>query len=63
MSKWAIVRGDIVENVIIWDGETPYAAPAGTTLIELINKSAAPGHTYVDGDFVAPELPADEPAA
>ena len=63
MTRWAIVRGETVENTILWDGESAYDAPAGTTVVALGDAVAAPGYSYVNGEFVAPTLPADEPAA
>jgi hypothetical protein len=63
MARWAIVRGETVENTILWDGESAYEAPAGTTVVALGNAVAAPGYSYVNGEFFAPTLPADEPAA
>ena len=63
MTRWAMVRGETVENTILWDGESAYDAPAGTTVVALGDAVAAPGYSYVNGEFVAPTLPADEPAA
>jgi len=61
--RYAIVRGQIVENVIIWDGTSSYAPPEGTILVPINGAPAAPGYIYSDGKFIAPESPADEPAA
>lgn len=63
MARWAIVRGEAVENVILWDGESVYEAPAGTELVALGDAVAAPGHSYINGEFVAPPPPVEEPAA
>lgn len=63
MARWAIVRGETVENVILWDGESAYQAPAGAELVALGDAVAAPGYSYMNGEFVAPAEPAEEPAA
>lgn len=63
MARWAIVRGETVENTILWDGESAYEAPAGTTVVALGDAVAAPGYSYVNGEFVAPAAPVEEPAA
>lgn len=63
MARWAIVRGETVENTIIWDGVSAYQAPAGTQLVELGDAVAAPGYSYVNGQFIAQAEPAEEPVA
>lgn len=41
---YAIVRGTLVENVIAWDGVTPYTPPSGTILVQ--TDEAGPGWIY-----------------
>jgi len=61
--RYAIVRNEIVESVIIWDGQSAYSAPEGTTLVPTNGAIVGPGYSYVNGEFVAPAAPAEEPAA
>ncbi len=53
--RFAVVKSGTVENVILWDGETPWTLPEGAELVEL-NDSAAvsPGFLYQTGAFVDP---------
>lgn len=32
--RYAIVRNNLVENMIVWDGVTPYTPPDGTILVQ-----------------------------
>lgn len=61
--RYAIVRDNIVETVIVWDGQSAYSAPEGTELVASNDLPVAPGYTYVGGEFVAPPAPVEEPAA
>ena len=54
--NYAIVENGIVINVTIWDGEAPWQPPEGCDLVPLQN-GAGIGWGYVDGSFVAPEIP------
>jgi hypothetical protein len=33
MQRWAIIHDGAVENIIVWDGVTPYAPPPGRVMI------------------------------
>ncbi len=61
--RYAIIRDAVVETVIIWDGQSPYAVPSGCELVAAGESPVAPGYSYVNGEFVAPAAPAEEPAA
>lgn len=43
-NRYAVVRGSVVENVIIWDGVSKYTPPNGTILIA--NEECGPGWNY-----------------
>lgn len=35
MNRWAIIRGNAVENVVLWDGDTTsWQPPNGTVAVE-----------------------------
>lgn len=55
MSKYAIVKNNLVENICVWDGVTPWQPPAGTQAIAVpANEPVGPGYAYVNGKFIAP---------
>lgn len=58
---YAIVRGTIVENMIAWDGVTPYTPPSGTILVQ--TDEAGPGWAYdpQTGQFSRPVNPDLQP--
>ena len=60
MSNYAVVKSGVVENVVVWDGQTNYSVE-GSELVEATS-DARVGGTY-DGAFhyVAPPVP--EPTA
>lgn len=33
MQRWAIIHDGAVENIIVWDGVTPYAPPPGRLMM------------------------------
>lgn len=45
---------NIVENVIVWDGESPWSPPAGYYMEPIGNSGAGIGWSYVNGQFVQP---------
>ncbi|MBB6320601.1 hypothetical protein [Paraburkholderia tropica] len=52
---YAIVENGVVINVIVWDGESEWSAPAGTSAIRIeAGVTAAIGYTYANGIFSAP---------
>jgi hypothetical protein len=53
MANYAIVSNGVVENVIVWDGETPFSGSEG--LIDLAsNPEVGPGYTYNGTTFAPP---------
>lgn len=60
-ANYAIVNsGGVVDNVISWDGASPYTPPAGDSVVPLTG-SAGIGWTYASGAFTAPPAPAPAP--
>jgi hypothetical protein len=52
MANYAIINNGVVENVIVWDGESEY--PNSTALINLASHpEVCPGYTY-DGTTFSP---------
>ena len=60
MAHYAVVRDGIVENMVVWDGQTNFFVD-GADLI-LADSSARVGGTY-DGTFHYVEPPIPEPTA
>ena len=55
---WALVANNIVDNIIVWDGETNWSPPSNSVCIEVTGLGVGPGYTYSnEGVFVAPPLP------
>jgi hypothetical protein len=57
MNTYAIVSGDIVTNVILWDGNTDdWRPPAGSTA-NLIptGEQVGPGYTFNGTSYAPPE--------
>ena len=54
--KYAVINSDtnIVENVIIWDGVTPWTPPVGYYVKPIGDSGAGIGWSYIDGQFVPP---------
>lgn len=55
--KYAIVDDatKVVQNVIVWDGVTPFTPPTGTTLVNVDGILCGPGWIQQqDGSFVPP---------
>lgn len=52
--RYAIVRNNTVENVVEWDGVTPWAPPAGATAMPLNGTTCSPGWAWANGAPVAP---------
>jgi len=54
MDHYLIINNEIVENVIVWDGVSPWSPPDGTT-VEPAPVGVGRGWRRVDGQWVAPE--------
>lgn len=57
--RWALVVGGVVENVIIWDGDTSrWQPPSGSEVIAIAEGQACSiGWTYDGNTFAEPEEP------
>jgi len=56
--KYAIVDDatKVVDNIIVWDGVSPYTPPAGTTLVNVDGIPCGIGWIeQPDGSFLPPE--------
>lgn len=63
-NAFAVVDSDgVIVNMVVWDGESEWAPPAGTIAIDAGESSCAIGWTYKDGVFSAPPLTDDQIAA
>lgn len=54
--RYAIVRDDVVENVILWDGEESFESPDGCELVA-VDDDVSIGWTLVDETWTAPDAP------
>lgn len=59
MTRHAVIQGEHVVNVIIWDGAEPWQAPEGTEAVQCSNE-VGPGWTYAGGEFIPPPVPDEE---
>ena len=55
--RYAIVADGVVTSVTLWDGESEWTPPEGSTAVEC-GDDVATGWTYDGTDFTAPETPA-----
>jgi hypothetical protein len=59
MSRYAVMNSDTVENVALWDGETPWEP--GCEIVELPEGSpVGPGWTRNGGEWISPPQPEEE---
>ena len=56
VKRYALVRNNIVENVIMLNPETEYEAPAGCLLVDADDTSAGVGDTYDSSTFTKPAV-------
>ena len=50
---WAVIDGGLVVNTVVWDGESDWTPPEGTTLVSLADHPhVGIGWDFVDGEFV-----------
>ena len=59
MNKWAIIENGKVVNVILWDGESPWEAKAGQSVVKISepeNGEQEPGigWVYINKEFIPP---------
>lgn len=61
VARWAVVReaDNVVDNIIEWDGETPWAPPAGHVAVPIGEQECDRGYVYDpdDGTFSPPPVP------
>ncbi|MFD3238354.1 tail fiber assembly protein [Rahnella perminowiae] len=64
VSDYAVINSDgEIINVVLWDGETDWNPPDGSTAIKVNDSGAGIGWTYKSGVFTAPQLTDDQIAA
>ena len=56
MNTYLILKDNTVINTVLWDGESDWTAPEGTTAV-VAPAGVGIGWTRVDGEWVAPEPP------
>lgn len=54
MNKYAVIQHGVVVNTVLWDNESEWVAPEGTT-IKLMPEYVGIGWSLVDGEWTAPE--------
>ena len=56
--RYAIVKSEtnIVENIIIWDGITPWTPPDGCYVEPIGDSGAGINWSYIDGQFFPPPI-------
>jgi hypothetical protein len=54
---YAVVADRLVINVVEWDGESLWAPPDGTSLIEDPPSGVSSGWKWVEGEWVPPDAP------
>lgn len=57
VQTYAIINSSgVVENIILWDGESNWEPPAGCTAVA--SATAKTGDTYANGVFTTPDVTA-----
>jgi len=56
MQNYLIIKDEEVQSVIVWDGESLWSPPDGTT-VELAPEGVGSKWRRIDGQWVAPERP------
>jgi hypothetical protein len=58
MSIYAIVENGVVKNIVLWDGQEQWQAPAGSSAVVIPEGAyVGIGSTYSNGVFSAPPQP------
>ena len=60
MNTYLVIKDNTVINTVVWDGESDWAAPEGTT-VQIAPAGVGIGWTKSGSNWIAPE-PAPEPA-
>jgi hypothetical protein len=58
--RYAMIRGGVVENVVLWDGESAWS-PGPDWFVLDCPEAVGPGWTYDNSDFSPPPQPEPEP--
>lgn len=55
--RYAVIdsQTNVVENVIVWDGVSPWTPPAGYYTAPIGDSGAGIGWSYINGTFVSPQ--------
>jgi hypothetical protein len=64
VARWAVIRDadDVVDNIIEWDGSTPWTPPAGHYVIAIGDQWCDIGYLYdPDTGTFSPPPPPPEP--
>lgn len=55
---YAVIENGTVINVVLWDGQTEWAPPVGSTAVVIPEGAVAGiGYTYANAVFITPTLP------
>ncbi len=60
MSTYLVIKDNTVINTVVWDGESDWAAPEGTTTM-VAPAGVGIGWTKSGSNWIAPEPPAPAP--
>jgi hypothetical protein len=56
--QWLLVKNGVIENIVAWDGITPWTPPDGYELVKYGGEPAAQiGWGWIDGHLVVPASP------
>lgn len=55
MNSYALIENGSVVNVVLWDGNSDWAPPAGLAAVEITEGTMpGPGWSYTNGTFTMP---------
>ena len=59
MKNYALINkgNNIIENVILWDGVSPYDVPDHMIAVEITEPNVGIGWRYEAGDLIEPSMP------
>ncbi len=60
MRTYLVIQDELVINAVVWDGESDWTPPDGTT-VEIAPDYVGIGWRRVAGEWIAPEPPAAAP--
>lgn len=56
MNKYAMIKDNRIENVVIWDGISEWDH-TGYTVLDITGIQCGPGWTLENGEFLPPVIP------